>query len=154
MVRLNTSGRWTVAGKNICCSLVWVGQKYDHFEVFLLIVKKYISVNTNFHCFLFVNFKICSDCFLLMIFLNLWIDIRVVIMLLMNSQNYLGLNCVTCYYSMGLHYAGVIWSIWPSYDHLNGLVQNCSNSIANAQELLQFCTKPSILWSLLQSFSQ
>ena len=32
--------------------------------------------------------------------------------------------------------------------HSNGLVQDCSNSIANALELLQFCTKPSIcFWS-------
>ena len=28
--------------------------------------------------------------------------------------------------------------------HVNGLVQNCSNSIANALELLQSSTKPSI----------
>ena len=27
---------------------------------------------------------------------------------------------------------------------IDGLVQDCSNSIANALELLQFCTKPSI----------
>ena len=26
--------------------------------------------------------------------------------------------------------------------HIDGLVQDCSNSIANALELLQFCTKP------------
>ena len=31
--------------------------------------------------------------------------------------------------------------------HLNGLVQDCSNSIANALELLQSCTKPWI-WSI------
>ena len=29
--------------------------------------------------------------------------------------------------------------------HFDGLVQDCSNSIANALELLQSCTKPSIL---------
>ena len=29
--------------------------------------------------------------------------------------------------------------------HIGGLVQDCSNSIANALELLQSCTKPS-LW--------
>ena len=29
-------------------------------------------------------------------------------------------------------------------DHIDGLVQDCSNSIANAMELLQSCTKPSI----------
>ena len=28
-------------------------------------------------------------------------------------------------------------------NHTDGLVQDCSNSIANALELLQFCTKPS-----------
>ena len=31
--------------------------------------------------------------------------------------------------------------------HIDGLVQDCSNSIANALELLQSCTKPSILFS-------
>ena len=31
-------------------------------------------------------------------------------------------------------------------EHLDGLVQDCSNSIANALELLQSCTKPSTLW--------
>ena len=30
------------------------------------------------------------------------------------------------------------------YNHIDDLVQNCSNSIANALELLQSCTKPSI----------
>ena len=51
-----------------------------------------------------------------------------------------------------------IWNIYPKkflkalkrgeftkvFDHTNGLVQDCSNSIANAQELLQSCTKPLI----------
>ena len=36
-----------------------------------------------------------------------------------------------------------------SWDHLNILLQDCSNSIANTMELLQFCTKPSILSSQL-----
>ena len=31
-------------------------------------------------------------------------------------------------------------------DHFNGLVQDCSKSIANAMELLQSCTKTLILW--------
>ena len=31
---------------------------------------------------------------------------------------------------------------------IDGLVQDCSNSIANSLELLHSCTKPSILWSL------
>ena len=29
-------------------------------------------------------------------------------------------------------------------DNIDGLAQDCSNSIANAPELLQSCTKPSI----------
>ena len=32
----------------------------------------------------------------------------------------------------------------PRHDYLEGLVQDCSISIANALEILQFCTKPSI----------
>ena len=32
----------------------------------------------------------------------------------------------------------------PSWLDIDGLVQDCSNSIANAPELLQSCTKPSI----------
>ena len=40
--------------------------------------------------------------------------------------------------------------------HIKGLVQDCSNSIANALELLQSCTKPSIcdtiLWYCLLSY--
>ena len=35
-------------------------------------------------------------------------------------------------------------SLILSYD-INGLVQNCGNSIANALGLLQFCAEPSIL---------
>ena len=34
---------------------------------------------------------------------------------------------------------------WKHKDHVDGLVQDCSNSIANALELLQFCTEPSML---------
>ena len=34
---------------------------------------------------------------------------------------------------------------FPGYDsHIEGLVQDCSNSIANALEILQSCTKSSI----------
>ena len=36
----------------------------------------------------------------------------------------------------------VIWSMESKY--IDGLVQDCSNSFANALELLQSCTKPSI----------
>ena len=32
----------------------------------------------------------------------------------------------------------------PGEHHIDGLVQDCSNSIANAMELLQSCNKPSI----------
>ena len=35
--------------------------------------------------------------------------------------------------------------------YIDGLVQDCSNSIANALELLQCCTKPSILWKARRS---
>ena len=31
-----------------------------------------------------------------------------------------------------------------AYENIDGLIQDCSNSIANALELLQSCTKPSI----------
>ena len=31
---------------------------------------------------------------------------------------------------------------------IDGLVQDCSNSIVNSLELLHSCNKPSILWSL------
>ena len=31
-----------------------------------------------------------------------------------------------------------------AWDYINGLVQDCSNLIANALEYLQSCTKPSI----------
>ena len=38
------------------------------------------------------------------------------------------------------------WSQYPTgSDYIDGLVQDCGNSIANALELLQSCTKPSIL---------
>ena len=36
-------------------------------------------------------------------------------------------------------------------DHIDGLVQDCSNSIANTLEWLQSCTKPSIYFLELQS---
>ena len=39
-----------------------------------------------------------------------------------------------------------------SHHHMDGLAQDCSNSIANALELLQSCAKPSIL--LLTSLQQ
>ena len=38
-----------------------------------------------------------------------------------------------------------------SFQCINGLVQDCSNSIANALELLQFCTKPAI-WCCCYNF--
>ena len=41
-------------------------------------------------------------------------------------------------------------------DYFDGLVQDCSNSIGNALELLQSCTKPSIWWNgfILQNHSR
>ena len=48
---------------------------------------------------------------------------------------------------------GVIWKPKTYFtgtkllhDYIDGLVQDCRNSIANALELLQYCAKPSI-WS-------
>ena len=36
--------------------------------------------------------------------------------------------------------------------YIDGLVQDCNNSIVNALELLQSCTKPSISWYCIQSW--
>ena len=36
------------------------------------------------------------------------------------------------------------WLIHKAYPYINGLVQDCSDSIATALELLQSCTKPTI----------
>ena len=40
--------------------------------------------------------------------------------------------------------SGYMWVCFLSMAHINGLVHDCSNSIATVMELLQFCTKPSI----------
>ena len=40
-----------------------------------------------------------------------------------------------------------IYSNWMT-DHVNVLVQDCSNSIANALESLQSCTKPLMCFSV------
>ena len=37
--------------------------------------------------------------------------------------------------------------------HVDGLVQNCSNSIALAMELLQFCAKPLILFLVQETLT-
>ena len=42
------------------------------------------------------------------------------------------------------------WLILHIEYHINGLVQDCSNSSALAMELLQSCTKPSICKSELK----
>ena len=41
---------------------------------------------------------------------------------------------------------------YKRYDHVNGLVQGCSISIANALEMLQSCTEPSIYSREYSSF--
>ena len=46
------------------------------------------------------------------------------------------------------HYYTQISEILQDLD-IEGLVQHCSNSIANALELLQSCTKPSLWWLVL-----
>ena len=38
-----------------------------------------------------------------------------------------------------------VMRVWEKIDHVDGLVQDCSNSSANALELLQSYTKPSML---------
>ena len=44
-----------------------------------------------------------------------------------------------------MHWSYAVIHHWVIEWHdINGLVQDCSNSIANALELLQSCTKPSI----------
>ena len=40
-----------------------------------------------------------------------------------------------------------ISKLWDYTQYIDGLAQDCNNSFANALELLQSCTKPSILWS-------
>ena len=46
---------------------------------------------------------------------------------------------------------------WRHLRHFNGLVQDCSNSIANAMELLQSCAKPplciNIVYSLIWDYT-
>ena len=41
---------------------------------------------------------------------------------------------------------------YTSSVYIDGLAQDCSNSITNALELLQFCSKPSI-YDILKVFS-
>ena len=36
----------------------------------------------------------------------------------------------------------IMWQLWKQVYYVNGLVEDCSNSIALAMELLQSCTKP------------
>ena len=42
----------------------------------------------------------------------------------------------------------LFWWYYSVKDDIDGWAQDCSNSIANALELLQSCTKPSISYSL------
>ena len=51
--------------------------------------------------------------------------------------------------SLGLQLAGVADYAIGCYKYIDGLVQTCSDSIANALGLLQVCTEPSILWGFL-----
>ena len=46
-----------------------------------------------------------------------------------------------------VHTIKLIWTYHENGDHLDGLVQDCSNSIANALGLLQFFTKPASFFS-------
>ena len=55
-----------------------------------------------------------------------------------NSSCFVGTWTIIYPYSSGLCHC--------HWNNIDGLVQDCSNSIAYALELLQSCTKPSILW--------
>ena len=44
-----------------------------------------------------------------------------------------------------LEWGNTVGSLFKLNDHIDGLVRDCSNSIVNAPELLQSCTKPLIL---------
>ena len=41
----------------------------------------------------------------------------------------------------------LLWWVLSKTVHIDDLMQECSNSIANTPEVLQFCTKPLLLWT-------
>ena len=51
-------------------------------------------------------------------------------------------------YIYGSHHVRLIWSLL-SWNYIDGLVQDCSNSSALAMELLQSCAKSSVLYLYL-----
>ena len=65
------------------------------------------------------NFQVASDICLLIIYI------------------YFGVNFLECYIR---HLEAFVGNIQKN--QVDGLVQDCSNSIANAPELLQYCAKP------------
>ena len=82
-------------------------------------------------------------------------------MLIKHRPYFIIWNCIDVYVSLDLKlwryhikqciswllfvYISPSW--WRSIKQLDSLVQDCSNSIANALELLQSCTKPSSIYS-------
>ena len=75
----------------------------------------------------------------------LWMTIlRYMLTPVLNEELYVYFVWTTVEYQMTLHecISGYIWT-WRPLD--DGLVEDCSNSIDNALELLQSSTKPSIL---------
>ena len=60
-----------------------------------------------------------------------------------------------CVIVIAADYGRALFSVWKTADavmakflsHMNGLVQDCSISTANALEILQSCTKPVIYMS-------
>ena len=44
--------------------------------------------------------------------------------------------------NLGYFFQTSICCVFAAWRHIDGLVQDCSNSTANTRELLQYCTKP------------
>ena len=68
---------------------------------------------------------------------------RVFVQKLVNFDNKENNNTPYYWQLDSSHKGPVTWTAFPRRHHVDGLVQNCSNSAANALELLQSCTEPS-----------
>ena len=53
-----------------------------------------------------------------------------------------------CHWGLYEHLSSPLtyWVYFRNHEYIDGLVQDCSNSIALAMELLQSCIKPSMYW--------
>ena len=68
----------------------------------------------------------------------------VAVQLLLSSSWETSLQNNTIFHWLGANLESPLNMLLFKMDDINGLVQDCSNSTANALELLQSCTKPSI----------